>query len=520
MSMRSHPRSVAAFLFAALCAGGCASPEPDAEARLLDRRDTDSWVETDASTPEGKRLLREELGGARGAVVATLPRFEERPASFLQDPPPRRAASRPSEPPLPAWPGPKVSVVFTDAPLKDIVAAVAAEMGVNTILPDDLTARASVNFPSIDPLAGLDLLLRRHGKRVQFEHGVLSVVDYVRPRSTQTFKIRSNRPFDAEKLVKPLLNPDGAVVYDEVQRQFVVTDDVDALERVVAFMQTADSRQPQVLIEALIVEVRRSRDRSHGAAVDAGQVEIGDYTGVARSLLAAPASTSGTAPFTFGVVNADEMMQVLLTARSGKAKFNVLSNPLVSAISGTKAEIKVVERIPYVQSTNTINVDGGNAATNSTEQIAFEEIGITLSVTPDVGADRVVKMEITPDVRELVDFALGVPVIDTRKVTSHVMVRNNETLVIGGLLRSAKRRREDKVPVLGDIPLLGDLFFKRETEDQERVELLVFVTPHLTGFGAEEVEAYRAQRDLLGPGGRAPLVDDELKRHPGTPTGR
>ena len=182
--MRPLPRILVAGL--ALAGGGCVSPESDtAEGRMLERRDADTWVETDTNTPEGRRALRAELGGARGAVVAAMPRFEERTAAVFQDEP-RRPDSRPVEPPLPAWPGPRVAVVFADAPLKDIVAAVAAEMKVNVILPDDLVARASVNFPSIDPLAGLDLLLRRHGKRIRFEQGVLSVVDYARPRMTQT----------------------------------------------------------------------------------------------------------------------------------------------------------------------------------------------------------------------------------------------------------------------------------------------------------------------------------------------
>lgn len=515
--MRPLFRIVPAFV---LAAGGCAVPESgDVESRLLDRRDGGQWVSADPRTPEGATAIREGVASSRDAFLRTFPRDEERTASFMQDGD-RRAASRPAEAPLPAWTGPKLSIVFLDAPLRDIVAAVASEMKVNVILPDDLAQRASVNFPSIDPLAGLDLLLRRYGKRAHYEHGVLSVADYARPRLTQAFRVRSNRAFDAEKLVKPLLNPDGSVVYDDVQKQFTVTDDAEALDRVAAFMRTADSRAPQVMIEALIVEVRRSKDFAHGATLDAGDVHIGEFTGRAQSLLAAPSASNGTTPFNFGLVRADDMLRVLLTARKGKSEFNVLSNPLVSAVSGTKSEIKVVERIPYVQSTNSINVDGGNAATNSTSQIAFEEVGITLTVEPDVGADRVVRLSVTPEVRELVDFALGVPVIDSRRVTSQVLVRNNETLVIGGLLRSARRKREDKVPVLGDFPLLGDLFFKREVEDSERVELLVFVTPHLMGFGADDVDGYRAQPDLLGPDRRAPLLNEELDRHPTTPSGR
>ncbi|HYC78978.1 MAG TPA: hypothetical protein VEI02_15230 [Planctomycetota bacterium] len=511
------PRTSRPATFVLVVAAACTSAAPEtAEERLLERRRNDAWVEADARTPEGRRTISDELARARGGFAVATGGAESAPAPIPQEAP--RAASRPIEPP-PSWPGPKLAVVFHDAPLKDVVAAVAAEMGVNAVVPDDLDRRVTVSFPSIDPLHGLDVLLRQHGRRVRFENGVLTAEVPERPKFTKTFVVRTHRPFDVEKLVRPLLGEGGIVVHDELRKQFTVTDEQDALDRVAAFLRVADSRAPQVVIEALIVEVRRGRDSAHGANVEFGDVGIGDATGVARSLLAAPGLSGGPAPFTFGVTRADDMLQVLLSARAGRSKFNVLSNPLVAAISGTKAEIKVVERIPYVQSTNTINVDGGNAATNSTQQIEFEEVGVTLTVTPTVGADRVVEMEVTPDVRELVDFVLGTPVIDTRKVQSNVLVRNNETLVIGGLLRSARRRREDKVPVLGDVPLLGDLFFKRELDEQERVELLIFVTPHVVGFGDDAVEGYRPQDDLLGPGGRAPRVDRELRAHPGTPSG-
>jgi general secretion pathway protein D len=521
---------IAAFASAVLF-GGCAAPRPDTpEARLLDRRGADDGVVVDASTPEGARTIREEIGAARGAVVASLPYYgRERVASFQEEPTSRPAApqdergkaeTRPGEPPLPKWNGPKLAIVFQEAALRDVVGAVASEMGVNALVPDELTQIVSVNFPSIDPLQGLDVLLRRHGHRLKFENDVLTVVAVERPRLVRTFTLKSNRAFDAEKLIKPLLNGEGAFIYDDLRHQLTISDEEDAIERVAAFVAAADARKPQVMIEALIVEVRRLRDSAHGAVVEFGDVGIGEYQGVARSLLAAAPRADGTAPFSLGVVKADDMLQVLLSARKGKSKLNVLSNPLVSAISGTKAEIKVIERVPYVKSTNTINVGGGTAATNSTEEIEFEEVGVTLTVTPDVGADRVIQMEVTPDVRELVDFVLGVPVIDTRKVTSHVLVRNNETLVIGGLLRSAKRSRQDKVPVLGDIPLIGDLLFTRETEESERVELMIFVTPHLVGFGADGVDGFHPQGALLGPNGRAPLVDSELDAHPKTPSGR
>ena len=513
--MRTALRLV--FASFALTAGGCQTGVTDtAESRMLDRRSDEGWVETDAGTTEGRLIISDELARARSAVAATTGRG---PAAVPQQEEPRRATTRPV-PPLQPWPGAKLSIVFDDAPLRDVVAAVAAEMKINVIIPTGLAEPVSVNFPAIDPLLGLDALLRAQGKRIHYEKDVLTVVELEKSLFAQAFRVTSNRAFDPDTLVKPLLTPDGSLVYDADQRRMTVTDSSDALDRIEAFMKAADRRTQQVLIEAVIIEVRRGRDSSHGAALEALDVDFSNgYHGTVSSLLGSAATTAGTKPFTFGLVNTDEMIQFVLSARKGKTKFNILSNPLVAAISGTKAEMKVTERIPYVQSTNTINVGGGGAATNSTQEIQFEEIGVTLTVTPDVGADGIVRMEVVPDIRELVDFILGVPVIDSRKVTSHILVRNNETVVIGGLLRSATRKREDKVPVLSSIPLIGDLFFKRLVEDNERVELLVFVTPHIMGFGAEAVDGYRPQENLLVPGGRLPLIEGEAGKHQGLPTG-
>jgi type II secretory pathway component GspD/PulD (secretin) len=508
----------------------CAGHEPaDVDARLVSGGESRGWIEVDTRTEEGRRAVAAEILSARSRVGPMLAakrnaQVEEKTigeAGTQETRPTTQPTARPQEAPaLPAWPGPPISMAFNEVALRDIVATVATEINVNVVVPQGLTQTVSVNFPKIDPLYGLDLVLREHGHRVIWENSVLRVGAVERNRVTKTFVVRSHRTIDTDKLIKPLLSEDAVLVSDNDGRSFTVTDEPAAIERVISLLETFDARLPQVLIEAVIIEVHRNKNCEWGSVFDLGEVSFGNgYDGVLQSTLPASSPLLGAPPFQFGVTNMDNMLRILLSGQKGKTRLNVLSNPIVTAISGEEAGIEVIERVPYIESTNTINVAGTGAATNSSSQIAYEDVGVKLKVTPEVGADRVIRMKVEPIVRELVDFRLGTPVIDERKVTSSVHVRDNETLVIGGLYRSAKRRAQQKSPIFGDIPIIGDTFFSHVDDAHERVELLLFVTPHLIGPGDRDPADYRPRRDMLGTGRRFDGVERESASNPGVPEG-
>lgn len=157
--------------------------------------------------------------------------------------------------------------------------------------------------------------------------------------------------------------------------------------------------------------------------------------------------------------------------------------------------IEVIERIPYIDSTSTTTTGGGTIGATTVEQVEFAEVGVTLSVTPSVGEDGFVKMNVVPEVKELTDFFQGVPVVDRRKVETNIVVPNGGTLVIGGLLRNNELEQEEKVPLLGDIPLLGFLFTRSELRTQKS-ELLVFVTPTILDVEHPETPTDAAKKDL------------------------
>jgi type II secretory pathway component GspD/PulD (secretin) len=140
--------------------------------------------------------------------------------------------------------------------------------------------------------------------------------------------------------------------------------------------------------------------------------------------------------------------------------------------------IEVIEKIPYIDSTATTTTETGGVGSTTVQQVEFEEVGVILTIRPTIGEDDIIKLKITPEVKELRGFFAGIPVTERRKVDTTVLVRSGGSVVIGGLLRENEFEIESKVPFLGDIPFIGAAFRFRQRR-LEKNELLILVTPHL-----------------------------------------
>ena len=187
------------------------------------------------------------------------------------------------------------------------------------------------------------------------------------------------------------------------------------------------------------------------------------------------------------VANSSGTINGVVDALNAINTLDLLSMPRVTVLSGREAVIEIITRIPYVQALNTVDTDAGGTAT--TETIEFEEVGITLTVTPVVQNDGHIRLIVVPEVSEAVDFFNGVPVVDRRKVSTEVMVENQGTVFLGGLFRDNVFKTVDKVPLLGDIPVLG-WAFRRTIHRHEKSQLIVQITPYLVdGTESGDVDA-------------------------------
>jgi general secretion pathway protein D len=179
----------------------------------------------------------------------------------------------------------------------------------------------------------------------------------------------------------------------------------------------------------------------------------------------------------------DYVVALKAIAQAGKAK--VLSRPSVVARNNQPATITVGQSVPLI--TN-VRFDNYGNAINS---VTYQDVGIILHVTPFITTDGMVEMIIAPEQSELVQDrtqwvpissgssgSVSAPVINNRSADTVVVTPDGQTVIIGGLMADSKAASESKIPLLGDIPLLGTLF-KHKTKSNSKAELMIFLTPHI-----------------------------------------
>jgi general secretion pathway protein D len=178
--------------------------------------------------------------------------------------------------------------------------------------------------------------------------------------------------------------------------------------------------------------------------------------------------------FRLGRVTSNFMFDSIISAAAKKGKAKVLSDPKVATLNNKKAVIEITDQTPYDQQTATVS----NGQTTITHNYSNVDTGITLEVTPAITSDGHIAMHVVPSVKQLSAQPNGVapPPTATRKTDTNVIVNDGETIVIGGLIHDTQSDYTYKVPILGDIPILGYLF-KKKTSSRVRMELLIFVTP-------------------------------------------
>jgi general secretion pathway protein D len=203
-------------------------------------------------------------------------------------------------------------------------------------------------------------------------------------------------------------------------------------------------------------------------------------------------------------------LDITLHGLQEAGKLHILSRPYILTSNNQSATITVGSQVPFATGETTSNV-----GTQTTTE--YRDIGIILEVTPSINPDGLVNMTVRPEISsqsgESVQISekLDLPVFTTRSSQTKVAVRDGQTIVIGGLIQDELRDTIKKVPLLGDVPLLGNLF-KRTQKDKAKTELLIFLTPHVAANAGELVpisDAERARNNLR----RDKTIADIFRRH-------
>jgi type IV pilus assembly protein PilQ len=434
--------------------------------------------------------------------------------------------------------GERLTLNFQDIDVRSVLQLLADTSGQNIVVSDSVSGNLTLRLQNVPWDQALDIVLRTKGLDKRRQDNVIIIgpteelatrekselsarkdIQELSPLHSEFLQVNYAKVTDLAKLIRnnanqkdSLLSPRGSMSVDERTNTLLVMDTAERLETIRRLVQTLDVPVRQVLIEARIVVVSDTFERDLGArfgvtsATKNGSNGLLSITGtgtgadtMTQSALA-NLSTNGnvggiTAPalanryavnlpvanpsgsIGISLLGSSYLLDLELSAAQNEGRSETISSPRVITANQKQATILQGTEIPYTES-----------ASSGATTVQFKNAVLSLKVTPLVTPDNRVILDI-----DVADDTVGanvataqggsVPSIDTREITTQVLVNDGQTVVLGGILETQKTRSADKVPLLGDIPVLGYLF-KTTTNINNKTELLIFLTPKILREGS------------------------------------
>jgi general secretion pathway protein D len=312
-------------------------------------------------------------------------------------------------------------------------------------------------------------------------------------------------------------------IADETTNAVIVTTYQRSWEELQETIKQLDRMPRQVLIEVLVTEVTLTNDLRLGLdwAIRSGKFQISSTTGRSADLsdffitgateLLPAVGTGGLTALAF---SAGEFA-ALLNALAAQNLLNTLSNPHVLTSENKKAVINVSQSVPIITSQQVplgAGTAAGQAALIGTQSVEYRDAGVVLTVTPRIGERGTVALDVRQEVNDIGPNQPPTqsPIIIKREAETSVVLLNNQTLVLGGLIRDKRTLDDRGIPLLKDIPILGYLFGLKENK-VEKTELLMFITPRVIGTALDAARVTEEYRQVT------PSLEESIKRAPRQP---
>lgn len=288
--------------------------------------------------------------------------------------------------------------------------------------------------------------------------------------SPKTSSVSGDLSGDVEIIPDEINN---AIIFKASQRDYKIIKNV---------LKELDITPRQVLINVVVAEVTLTNETQYGVQWLLNN-KIGNYTGSVgfdvdstSTAFSQTLGTSATSNFSYGIYNSADVLKGLVTALGSDSKVTILSSPNIMAVDNKEAMIEVGEDVPTVSGSVQYSADAASVS----KSIQYKKTGIILTVTPHVNSSGLVKMELSQEVSErgAYDKVTDNYSILTRKAETSLVVGDQQTILMGGLMRSNTSRGDAGVPFLKDIPVLGYLF-KSQTNSTTKTELIFLLTPHV-----------------------------------------
>jgi type II secretion system protein D len=287
-----------------------------------------------------------------------------------------------------------------------------------------------------------------------------------------------------------LLEQEVTIVGDQASNSVLVNASPRYMERVKSVIGELDIDPPQVQIQVLLAEITLATSMDLGlefTRFSVGDVDVAGGFGLNKQAFSPLApkvpGLAGLAPALFGSVAVPNIaigsqdFDLLLNALAAQGRVELLSNPSVMVANNTEGKIQVGDTVRLPTSVSF-------SAAGQQSAVSPEEVGVILNVTPSINPDGFVRMKIEPEISRISKETTQIsenfesPIINRRKATTTVTVRDGQTVVIGGLVQDRYERIEKKIPLLGDLPLVG-MLFRNTQETTAKTELLIVLTPHV-----------------------------------------
>jgi len=321
------------------------------------------------------------------------------------------------------------------------------------------------------------------------------------PRKTKEFDINYAKAEDLAKTIGPMLTKDvGSIEYDARSNTLVVTDIPPRIDEISNMITALDKKDKEVFIEAKIIQIALNDEYQMGVDWHKLILKAGN-TGVNfTSNFSIPNPGANIGQAAIGTLNNDSFNDII-QALDSFGKSRTLSSPRLAVINNQEASILIGTTTPYTTSTSVANA----ATATTSESVSFIDTGVKLHVTPIIHDDGFITMKIKPEIsnQEAKPYSVPgggtIPIVDTSEVQTTVRVKDGVTIIIGGLMKNELINNKNKVPVLGDLPIIGKAF-SNEDRVMQKTEIVIFLTPHIiNGDVYNDPEKYLKTTSSLKP---------------------
>lgn len=404
------------------------------------------------------------------------------------------------------------SLEFREVDIKDVLRQLAKQYGLNIVFSEKVTGLITVQLNKVSLEEALDSIISVNGFVYNKRGEVIKVTTPEEAeqegKQTRLFKLNNADALKLKETLAKVLTADGSIEADSRSNSIVVTDSLSVINKIQGMISALDELTPQVLIEAKMIETSLTQADKLGidwtttisAAGSSRKTTLpfsprgadwmndvfpqpvsGSTDFLAANPYAFPYTVKGD--FTFGTLDFTSLKTVFDFLKERK-NTKLIANPRILTLNNQKATINVgkVLSLPTYERNETT----GNMEITGWEKM---NVGVILEVTPQVSPDGHIKLNIKPEVSSLVGYAStrdGVnegPITSTRTAQTEVQIKDGQTVVIGGLVKDESLVSVKKIPILGDIPIIGFLFTRKEigssASPTEKTDLLIFVTARI-----------------------------------------